>query len=174
MRFYICNGHGESVDDPSADEMRELLAGLDPEDDEHGAAWVGDDAGNTMHWSVGRTLSFTWADETSRHLNDVSIDRAVQLWQLLVAGRFDELEREAWLPGTHDPLSADELARINERNAALQLARDRELYDELGPERSGERCCRPGCARGTVAFSVLCKPHQFESIYRRLPPFDHA
>ncbi len=174
MRFYICNGNGDSLNDPSPDAMREMLTELDPNYEEHGAAWVADAADNTLEWSVDGTMAYARPGESSRHLNQVSIERAVGLWLKLVDGRFDELERQAWLPGAHDPLSADERARLDERFAAIQRAQDRELYDELGAERPGTRCRHPGCERGTVAFSVLCKPHHFESIRGRPSPFDDA
>jgi hypothetical protein len=51
--------------------------------------------------------------------------------------------------------------------------KDREFYDTLGPERPGEPCRAPGCAKGTIRFSVLCRSHHFESVRGRpSPPSD--
>lgn len=49
---------------------------------------------------------------------------------------------------------------------------DREFYDLLGKERSGTKCKKDDCERGTVQYSVLCKKHHFESIQKKPCPFD--
>lgn len=50
---------------------------------------------------------------------------------------------------------------------------DRKFYDSLGPERADVPCREPACTRGAVAYSVLCRPHHFESIKRKVSPFQH-
>lgn len=50
---------------------------------------------------------------------------------------------------------------------------DREFYDKLGPERADVPCRESGCTRGAIAYSVLCRPHHFESIKRKVSPFTH-
>ena len=106
MSFFICNGNGDSVDSPSADVMRRFIDELDPADEEHGAAWVSDENGNALEYEVGGNLAFSRSNHV-RHLPRVSPDRAVELWQKLVAGRLDELEREAWQPGSRPALSPE-------------------------------------------------------------------
>ena len=49
---------------------------------------------------------------------------------------------------------------------------DREFYDALGPERPDVPCRSPGCPRGCVKLSALCKIHHFEQIRRRPCPFN--
>jgi hypothetical protein len=56
--------------------------------------------------------------------------------------------------------------------AAARLASDRGFYDLLGSERSGTVCRTPGCVRGAVPQSALCKRHHFEALRRRPCPFD--
>jgi hypothetical protein len=57
-------------------------------------------------------------------------------------------------------------------NLAVQSKGDRKFYDLLGEERPGEACRRPGCTRGAISQSILCRPHHFESIRCRRCPFD--
>jgi len=51
------------------------------------------------------------------------------------------------------------------------LQMDRHFYDSLGEERSDAPCRAAGCTRGAVKFSVLCRTHHFEQVYRRACPF---
>ncbi|HYC59570.1 MAG TPA: hypothetical protein VEK79_08385 [Thermoanaerobaculia bacterium] len=57
--------------------------------------------------------------------------------------------------------------------AAIEQDLDRKFYDSLGPERADVPCRGPACTRGAVAYSVLCRPHHFESIKRKVSPFKH-
>lgn len=58
MGFYIVNGIGDSEDDPSLAVMRRFIEALDPEDREHGAAWVCDEAHNVLHYDVSGNLHY--------------------------------------------------------------------------------------------------------------------
>ena len=51
-------------------------------------------------------------------------------------------------------------------------AEDAEFFSQLGPERTDQPCKRPGCPRGAVAQSVLCRLHHFEMVKERPCPFD--
>jgi hypothetical protein len=55
----------------------------------------------------------------------------------------------------------------------IEHSLDREFYDSLGPERADVPCRKPACTRGAVAYSVLCRPHHFESVKRKVSPFTH-
>jgi len=72
---------------------------------------------------------------------------------------------DAYLPsaGAPDPPSSGE----------IENSLDRTFYDSLGPERADVPCKEPACTRGSVAYSVLCRPHHFESIKRKASPFNH-
>lgn len=48
---------------------------------------------------------------------------------------------------------------------------DRKFYDSLGPERADVPCREPGCTRGAITYSVLCRPHHFENVRRKVSPF---
>jgi hypothetical protein len=53
----------------------------------------------------------------------------------------------------------------------LQDAEDRAFFDQLGEERSEPRCAAPGCSRGAISLSTLCRIHHFEMVKRRACPF---
>src|SRR5262245_43344951 len=171
MGFYICNGNGESATSPSIDTMRAFLEGLEPEDEEHGAAWLADDEGNALEYEVRGNLCFSRGDQT-RHLSRVSKEEVLQLWLQLADSQFDELERQPWQPGTRPPVPPEERAAQERKFAEARRAGDRVFYNSLGEERPTVPCRKAGCTRGSVSMSVLCKPHHFESVIGRTCPFD--
>lgn len=170
MRFFICNGHGESAETPTPEVMRKFLSALDPNDEEHGAVWVSDEDENSLEYSVSGNLAYSQSDR-ERHLPKVSPARVLELWQKLAAGRLEELEREPWQPGSCPPMSAEERETRERAFAEARLASDREFYESLGPEHAEKPCRAVGCDRGSVAFSVLCRRHHFENVVKRTCPF---
>lgn len=172
MDYFICSLNGDSIDDPTPQEMERYLLALDPNDDEHGKAWLSDEDENTLEYSINGNLGYSREGHEDRHLNGVTIAKAVELWVKLTEGRFDELEQEPWRPGFYEPLTPEE---ATQRQAALdewQLSMDRQFYDNLGPERPDVPCRAPGCNRGAIAYSLLCRAHHFQSVQRRPSPFD--
>jgi hypothetical protein len=171
MQFYVSNALGESEDTPTEARLREFLNAIDPDDEEHGAAWVTDEFENSLEFNGDGTLVFSRASSPDpRHISDVSKDRALALWNLLVSGRIADLEALPWKPGLRT-FAPDELARRQQALADLQRQQDREFYDLLGPERPGTGCRSPGCTRGCISLSALCRSHHFESIRGRPCPF---
>ncbi|HVY47361.1 MAG TPA: hypothetical protein VHB21_15840 [Minicystis sp.] len=170
-RYYVCNGLGESLDEPARREMQRFLDGLDPDDVEHGAAWVADGDGNALEYAVTGTLCFDRDGRAPRHLDDVPVAKVLELWGKLADGRFDDLEREPWRPGTREPATPRETALREGEIEAWRSKDDRSFYDGLGPERSTP-CRAAGCTRGAVALSVFCRPHHFASVRGRPSPFD--
>jgi|SRR5579871_4543779 len=73
------------------------------------------------------------------------------------------LEFDAYLPSIDapDPPSPEKVLD----------ARDRQFYQSLGAEREGTLCRKAGCERGSVALSVFCRTHHFESVKKRPCPF---
>ncbi len=71
---------------------------------------------------------------------------------------------DAFLPalGAPDPPPWEEI------NAQLH----REFWDRLGDEDPDRPCRHEGCGRGSVAYSVLCRVHHFESVKNVPCPFD--
>ena len=74
-------------------------------------------------------------------------------------------EFDAFLPrpGAPDPPS----------RAEIEHSLDVKFYDSLGPERADVPCKEPGCTRGAITYSVLCRPHHFENVKRKASPFKH-
>jgi hypothetical protein len=61
---------------------------------------------------------------------------------------------------------------VEEPDDPIEVRTDREFFQSLGVEREGVRCRHPGCARGAVSMSVLCRRHHFEQVLARACPFD--
>jgi hypothetical protein len=95
--------------------------------------------------------------EWARALHDPPSD------ELLLESFAYYLKFDAWLPhpGAPDPTAWDETKR----------SLDREFYDGLGPESPHVSCRKPGCVRGAIEFSVMCRPHHFEMLRRESCPF---
>jgi len=89
----------------------------------------------------------------------------------------------SWACNYHDPPLLDDILRTfsyyldNDAFPPLpgevfsDISPDRAFYDALGAEM-GSPCRHVGCARASVAHSVMCRVHHFEAITRRKCPFD--
>lgn len=167
-RFWVTNGACDSVEEPSAEQMRSFLAALDPRDEEHGAAWLqtADDEEVTLEWSVDGRLVLDDHGRV-RHLPAVSHERVVELWCALARGDRAAVLAAPWREGNG-------FVQTEERRAAMerwQRDEDRAFYDALGAERSDVPCRRERCGRGAIGHSVLCRAHHFESVRGRPSPF---
>lgn len=70
---------------------------------------------------------------------------------------------DAWLPSPDAPEPPPpELAMMNA---------DRKFYDGLGEENMANPCRNQNCHRGAIQYSVFCRVHHFESIWKRTCPF---
>jgi hypothetical protein len=175
MKFHIENGMGDSIDNPTPEQMREFLFALDTSDEEHGDADLSTELGYSLSWFGDERLvlavrgGVTGAQEASvRHLANVTRERALELWNVLARGDISALEREPWRSG-HG------YVRTPEKAAAMEAAvrhYHRQFYEGLGPEREDIRCRHEGCSRGAILHSVLCRPHHFESVHGIPSPFD--
>ena len=94
-----------------------------------------------------------WSDRLTGKADDLAASKIIRYYL-----RFD-----AW----PDRLDAPDPPPAHEIIARL----DREFYEKLGEERPGTKCKRDECTRGTVQFSVLCRPHHFESIKGKPSPY---
>lgn len=171
MALILAGGLGHSIEEPNAQQMREVLEDLDPDDVEHAAAWLSDDAGNTLEWNIDGRLVYDKQALPPRHMLEVAPSRVIELWQLLAKAALAELERQPWQPGAYPPTPVEEVARRVSERAKQRLAEDREFIESLGAERLDVRCRRQDCNRGAVAQSIFCRIHHFEHIRRRTYPF---
>jgi hypothetical protein len=76
VTIYISNGWGDSEKQPTPATMRRFLEALDPNDEEHGAAWVSDEEDNSLEWNVDGRLVYSSAT-SSRHMLKVSKDKVM-------------------------------------------------------------------------------------------------
>jgi hypothetical protein len=173
MHYSLCNGLGDSIESPTPAEMRAFMDGVDSSDEEHGAVWLSDEIDNALEYNGKGVLAFTREGVDSRHLTDVSRERAIELWIKLANGLMDELENEPWQPGAAPPRSREEVLRHEREIAEWRRQEDLKFYDGLGAERAEVACRTAGCGRGCVRMSVFCRVHHFESVNRRACPFEH-
>lgn len=162
---------GDDVE-PTAERLREILAELDERDPEHPDAWM-------THGASGWTLALDedgharLSDpdfETVSHLTGVSRDRGLALWLAFAANGPDAVADQPWVEGSFPPevlaLRAAEAAAATERS-------ERVFYDSLGTERPEVPCRKAGCTRGAITYSVLCRTHHCEQLWRRPCRFTH-
>jgi len=171
MAFDVANGFGSSLRSPTKDEMRAFLDDLDITDEEHGAAWLSTDDGQSLEWNGDGRLVFDNVavhESRVRHLSGVSRGRALELWVALAMGDLATVEGQPWAPGNGFVMTPERETRLREALTKL----DRDFYHLLGKERPDVRCRRDGCTRGALVHSVLCRPHHFESVKNRPSPFD--
>jgi hypothetical protein len=175
MSCFLERRWGGSTEDPTVDQMRSALDELETDDDEHPDTWLTHDSGWTL--TAYQTGVLIWGNDEEkvglRHLPEVPRARILELWQLLARGDIAAVEREGWLAGGHPPLPIERLTAQQQAVAAALVAEHRAFYDSLGEERRDARCRREGCARGTVRFSTLCRPHHFENVRAVACPFSH-
>lgn len=167
MTWYVENGWGESIRNPVAAEMERLLDEVNVQDEEHGAVWVATDSGWSLEWNGdGRLVLWIDGPGGTRHLSDVSRERALELFVALAAGRTNEVELCEWQPGNGYVMTDERREQIRADNEIL----DRRFYDSLGSE-TAERCAEKECSRGRIEHSIHCRPHRFEALYGRPCPF---
>jgi hypothetical protein len=100
-------GYREERNPPSA-RWRELLDHLEEFEDDEEPTAVSLTCADT-EWCLGTFVSghTVWMNLSyarlghgqPRHMAGVPRDKVFALWELLAAGRFDEIDREPWLPG---------------------------------------------------------------------------
>jgi hypothetical protein len=169
MFFYVCNGLGDSIDNPSREQMETFLRGIDVTDEEHGAAWLAREDERHLEWNGDGRLVFGESGASKvRYLRGVSRERTLELWIALAEGRLNELEDCDWLPGNGYVQTPEHEAETR----AWQLKQDRAFYDVLGAERPDVPCRADGCSRGAVELSIFCRPHHFEMVQKRRCPFE--
>ena len=106
--FHVNRRWGDSNDDPSVAQMREALAELDIDDDEHPEVALIHESG----WCLGAYPSglLIWEDLSTgcepRHMRGVSRNHVLELWQSLARGDIVAVDAEPWQPGNGAGITA--------------------------------------------------------------------
>ena len=107
MSFHVSTRWGGEELEPTEARMREILAELDAEDDEHPDVYLRHESGWCLS-AYGTLLIWENVNEgvdgepQPRHMNEVSRGRVLELWLKLANGQVEEIEAEQWLPGYYD------------------------------------------------------------------------
>ena len=158
--------------EPTAERLREIIAELGEADPEHPDAWM-------THEASGWTLALDEAGfarlgdsegESERHLIGVTPERGLALWLAFAANGPDAVANESWAAGSFPPEIL--AARVAEAEAASEQS-ERAFYDSLGAERAAVPCRAPGCGRGAIIYSVFCRTHHCEQLWKRPCRFSH-
>lgn len=98
---YSLNTHwGSSESMPSIGRMREVLAELDVDDDEHPDASLTHESDWTLSAFPDGLVIWENAEvDVARHMLHVSRVKALELWTKLSQGQIEVIEQEPWLPG---------------------------------------------------------------------------
>ena len=169
MAYQIMDGWGDSVDNPSDEQMHQFLNRLDIDDEEHCEVWLTHDlSGWTLSCFPNRKVIFYETADGSnykpRHLINVSRGKMLELWQKLAKGQFGELEKEAWKSGhgseqPSPPIDPKDLHR--------------DFWNQLvgAKRRLDFECRKDGCRENAIELSVLCPIHHFESTVKIPCPY---
>lgn len=167
--YYIADGWGESVDSPTVNEMWNFLDKLDVDDEEHCEVWLDN---LTFGWSLSCFPSDTVVfqmitdDKTNipRHLENVSRDKMIELWQKLANGQIDEIEKEQWLPGyTSKPAPPPPDPKdIHHDFWNVLITTERRIT---------LKCNVKDCSENPIRMSVFCPKHHFEMVTKIPCPF---
>ncbi len=170
MAYHVTTRWGGDEVNVSEPRLREVLAELDADDDEHTSVSLTHDSEWTLAAFPGGLLIWEHLEDGEpRHMNCVSRERVLRLWLELADGNLQAIEAEPWLAGY--PESDREEASKAASEQYLKAARA--FYDSLGEERTNQPCRKDGCTRGAVELSVFCRPHHYESLRHDPCPFDH-
>lgn len=170
MTYHVTTRWGGDESEPTESRLREVLAELDADDDEHPDASLTHDSEWCLSASQDGALVYQNLDDPDpRHMPDVSREQVLALWLKLAAGNLDAIEAEAWRPGYPE----GDLEEAKRAAAQQTLDAARAFYDSLGEERADQPCRKPDCRRGAIELSVFCRPHHYESLRGEPCPFDH-
>jgi hypothetical protein len=102
MAFRLITQVGRTIRNPTLDQMRTELEGMDLSEQEHLRCSVEDERGWNLGYSVDRTVCFENVEDREakpRHIPNVPVERVLELWMALAEARLDWLETQPWRPG---------------------------------------------------------------------------
>ena len=107
MSYWAYDRMGETLQKPSVDRMRELLASLDFQDEEHPGVSLNHESG----WGLGAFGGglLVWENveqDNAQHMKSVPREKMLELWHKLAQGDIEVVDGEAWVAGYGWPSSA--------------------------------------------------------------------
>ena len=100
MSYWAYDRMGEAVQQPSVGQMRELLASLDFQDDEHPDVSLNHESGWSLSAFGGGLLVWENVEqENAKHMKSVPREKTLELWRRLAQGDIEIIDREAWIAG---------------------------------------------------------------------------
>jgi hypothetical protein len=102
MSVILTRQFGSTLKNPTMDDLRAELAGLDLSEQEHIGCSVHDESGWCLAYSIDGTVTFENIENRGfdpRHLRHVTHEQVLGLWSALADGRLDRLHGLLWRPG---------------------------------------------------------------------------
>jgi hypothetical protein len=100
MTYLVNTRWGGSESMPSVDRMRDVLAELDVDDDEHPNVSLAHDSDWTLSAFPDGLVIWENAElDVARHMLHVSRSKVLELWMKLAEGQIETIEQEPWLGG---------------------------------------------------------------------------
>lgn len=101
MSYFVRGRWDGGQREPTEQVMLEILAELDADDPEHPDVALEHETGWALSAFPSGLVVFenVEADDEPRHLSGLSRTDVAELWKLLAAGAFSDLESQTWLPG---------------------------------------------------------------------------
>jgi hypothetical protein len=105
MPVHLTKRYGDSVSNPSVNDLQTALAELDVTDPEHPDCWLENERGWALS-AFGSGLIVLENVETNEgpwHMRGVSRQQILELWGLLSTEKLEELRQREWKPGYGGP-----------------------------------------------------------------------
>lgn len=100
MSYLVNTRWGDSESLPSVDRMREVLAELDVDDDEHPSVSLAHDSEWTLSAFPDGLVIWENAElDVAQHMLHVSRSKVLELWTKLAEGQIEAVKQEPWLAG---------------------------------------------------------------------------
>ncbi|HEX4415329.1 MAG TPA: hypothetical protein VH107_16975 [Lacipirellulaceae bacterium] len=100
MSYLVNTRWGGSEPTPSVDRMRDVLAELDVDDDEHPNVSLTHESEWTLSaFPDGLVICENAELDVAQHMLHVSRSKGLEMWTKLAEGQIEAIEQEPWLAG---------------------------------------------------------------------------
>lgn len=101
MSYFAYDRMGASIQRPNESKMRELLISVKGNDPEHPDVSLNNEDGWALSYGPSHTIIFQNVETGAGpwHMKKVSIEQALELWNLLALGQVSALQEKNWASG---------------------------------------------------------------------------